>query len=85
MKYSVRITERATNVVVETITCHSKRDADTILKGVQHNLNNVEFKAETVEEIDKPGYHCKICNTHLRVKEVCTIYCPNKYCKEHKS
>lgn len=31
--------------------------------------------------MDKPGLHCRHCGTHLAIKGVCTIYCPNNTCQ----
>lgn len=33
------------------------------------------------QRIEKPGLYCKKCSTRLMVKNVCTIFCPNKGCK----
>lgn len=79
MNYSVHVVEKATKEIVENIPCNSKQDADTILLGVKINLNHAEFKAEIVGN-ESPGLYCSRCNTHLMVKDICTIYCPNKNC-----
>lgn len=30
--------------------------------------------------INRPGLYCKWCGAHLKVKDVLTIFCPNKNC-----
>ena len=30
--------------------------------------------------INSPGLYCKICCARLMVKNVCTVFCPNKAC-----
>ena len=30
--------------------------------------------------VTRPGLYCDICCTRLMVKNVCTIFCPNKGC-----
>lgn len=32
--------------------------------------------------MDKPGLHCRKCQSRLCVKGVCTIYCPNRACPD---
>lgn len=32
------------------------------------------------QRIEKPGLYCDKCCTRLMVKNVCTIFCPNKKC-----
>lgn len=34
------------------------------------------------EVVSKPGLHCRVCSTKLMVKNVCTVFCPNKKCGE---
>ena len=59
MKYSVKIIDKASKEVVETIPCQSESDARSIVQAVRVNLNHAEFKAEIVE--GKACMNCPIC------------------------
>lgn len=41
---------------------------------------DVEAYAHMNGLINAPGFYCKVCCASLMVKNVCTVFCPNKAC-----
>lgn len=69
IKYSVQIIDKASKEVVEKIPCNGERDAQTVLQGVQINLNRAEFRAEISMQMTCEGVLRHVESNHTHKQE----------------
>lgn len=56
-----------------------------IQKKIDYYVNKANKGATQMNDvISKPGLYCRVCCTKLMVKNVCTVFCPNKKCGDTK-